>query len=746
MNQAGLIYRVAVPTPLRHCFDYLAPKGKNVADVLEAGIRVRIPFGRRTVVGMIVGHGYESSVDYCQLKPIEDVLDAVPLIPGLMLEQLTWASRYYHYPIGEVILGALPTLLRKGRAAQVQGQQCWQLSNAGWALEIEVLQQMRQRAPRQAHLLTLLRSKPTSLTAEEIQTQQGSHWRTPMRRLEAKGWVKVHQRPCLAAAQQECDSVPTLHDEQQHAVDEIGLSLFGKAAAYRAYLLDGVTGSGKTEVYLQIISKVIAEGRQALVLVPEIGLTPQLVQRFRQRLPCPVAVLHSGLSDQDRLYAWLAGRDGTAPVIIGTRSAVFTPLKSPGVIIVDEEHDLSFKQQDGFRYSARDLAVLYAHRVNVPIILGSATPSLETLQNAHQGRFHYLRLERRAADAKAPRIHILDVRQRKIQNGFSETLLEAMQVHLQQQGQVMLFLNRRGYAPTLLCHDCGWIASCKRCDTHMVFHQYDNRLRCHHCNAERTASIQCPDCNSQELRHLGLGTERVEQTIQQYFPDCTIVRIDRDTTRRKGAMQAFLDDIQKGHAQILIGTQMLAKGHHFPNVTLVGILDADQGLYSADFRASERMAQLILQVAGRAGRAQRPGEVLIQTHHPDHPLLITLVQNGYHAFTQALLKERLETCLPPYSYLALLRAEAVDVQSPTEFLNQARDLAQHKLNPEVQMLGPVPAPMERRAGRFRAQLLLQAQQRIALQNLLPEWVRQLEDLKSGRKVRWTLDVDPMETY
>jgi len=554
--------------------------------------------------------------------------------------------------------------------------------------------------------------------------------------------VAREERPALLLpSSSTADRPPALNAEQQAALDALQASL----GTFGVSLLDGVTGSGKTEVYLGLIDAVLARGEQALVLVPEIGLTPQLLARFRARFAVPIAVLHSGLSDRERLDAWLAAREGEACIVIGTRSAVFTPLARPGVIILDEEHDASFKQQEGFRYSARDVAVKRGQLEGIPVLLGSATPSLETLHNARQGRYAHHRLSERAGIAEPPQVAVLDVRAQPMNHGLSMALVNAVRRHLEADGQVLLFLNRRGYAPTLLCHECGWVATCRRCDAHMTLFAGQRRLRCHHCGAERPADPACPACGSEALRPLGAGTERLEEALQGLFPDTGIARIDRDTTRRKGAMQAMLDEVHAGRARILVGTQMLAKGHHFPEVTLVGLIDIDQGLFSADFRATERMAQLITQVAGRAGRAERPGQVLIQTHHPEHPLLQRLLAEGYAAFAQAALEERRQANLPPYSYLALLRAEAADPSLPLAFLQHARELAEG-LGARGVQLGPIPAPMERRAGRVRAQLLLQAAQRGALHRLLAPWLLQLEGDKLGRKVRWSLDVDPQEMF
>lgn len=495
---------------------------------------------------------------------------------------------------------------------------------------------------------------------------------------------------------------------------------------------------------MHIIDQVIDANKQALVLVPEIGLTPQLIKRFEDHFRKTPTVLHSGLSDRERLHAWLMAKNGAASIVIGTRSAVFTPLKSPGIIIIDEEHDASFKQQDGFRYHARQVAIVRAQRADIPILLGSATPSLESLYNVKTGRYRHLHLPERAASAAHPAIKLLDVRHQKMDNNLSAPLLRAIARHLSMGNQVLVFLNRRGYAPTLICHDCGWVARCNRCDAHMILHRGKQQLRCHHCDAQRELDTQCPECNCHDLKPLGHGTERVEEALKEHFPATEIIRIDRDTTRRKGTLETIMNGAVEGQNQILVGTQMLAKGHHLPNVTLVAILDADQGLFGIDFRAAEQLGQLIIQVAGRAGRADKRGEVLIQTHHPDNPFFTALLDHDYSSFAWDLLEERRIAQLPPYSHLVLLRAEAATPEAPLDFLRETRVLAEAQHRDEVRFLGPVAAPMERRAGRYRCHLLIQSDSRRALHNLLNTWVSQIESLPASRKVRWNLDVDPLD--
>ncbi|MEJ2360986.1 MAG: primosomal protein N' [Gammaproteobacteria bacterium] len=733
MPKASFI-QVAVPTPLRQTFTYLPGPVDTSAPLV--GRRVLVPFGRRKLVGVVTTTREQTDQPRHRLKPIQQWLDSQPLWPDELWQMLVWAARYYQHPLGEVLQTAMPVLLRQGKPAQAATEKIWLLTEAGKEITADDV----RRAPRQWALLQLLKQHPQGLRQHHILQADPAH-ADALKRLQQKAWVRDEDIAITPATPVgSATPGPALNPQQEDAVRSVKAA-FGQ---YQAFLLEGVTGSGKTEVYLQLIAACIAEGKQALVLVPEIGLTPQMIQRFEKRLACPIAVLHSGLNDSERLAAWLAARDGEVSVVLGTRSAIFTPLRQPGLLIIDEEHDASFKQQDGFRYSARDLAIWRAHHNQLPIVLGSATPSTESLYNVQRERFTLLPLHQRAGSAQPPRLHLLDVRAQPMHEGLSDRLLQLIRQHLDKQNQILLFLNRRGFAPTLMCHDCGWIAKCQRCDSHMTYHQRDRRLRCHHCGAERRAEQTCPQCQGENLLTVGAGTERIEAALQERFQDCEIIRIDRDTTRRRGSLQTLLERIKNGQRQILIGTQMLAKGHHFPNVTLVGILNADQGLHSAEFRAPERMAQLILQVAGRAGRAEQAGEVIIQTHHPDHPLLQTLIVAGYNAFARELLKEREAAALPPFTSMALFRAEAVDRQAPLAYLEQVRRLLQQE-GSQVQLFGPMPAPMEKRAGRFRAQLVVLAAQRSRLQQLLAQSLPRIESLKMS-KVRWSIDVDPIDTY
>ncbi len=722
-----------MPTPLYGLFDYLPPEGVDAARLAE-GARVWVPFGRGRVVGVVLEIGADSSFDPARLKRVEALLDDAPLLPAEVVTLLRWGADYYHHPLGEVVATALPVLLRQGEAARPQPRQWWRLSEAGRAVDLVPLE---RRARRQFALMQVLRAAPEGLSAEQL--NEALHgWRPVAAALVKKGWLIAEERAVLEGGTPGA-SPPELNPDQSQAVAAITA-----AEGFQPFLLDGVTGSGKTEVYLQAVAAMIERGRQVLVLVPEITLTPQLLGRFRHRLAAPIAVLHSGMNERERLNNWLHARSGSARVVIGTRSAIFTPLPELGLIIVDEEHDASLKQQTGFRYSARDMALVRARNLDIPVVLGSATPGFESLLNVEQGRYHHLRLPQRAGRARPPRVTLLDVRALPLDEMLSPPLLKRMARSLDAGEQVLLFLNRRGFAPTLICHECGWVAECRRCDVPLTLHQRARSLRCHHCGSQRPLPRQCPQCGSVDLRPLGAGTERVDEALRRHFPDVGVARLDRDSTRRKGSLESILDEVNRGDCQILIGTQMLAKGHHFPNVTLVGILDGDQGLFGIDFRAGERMAQLITQVAGRAGRAEKRGEVVIQTHHPDHPLLQRLCHEGYHAYAREGLAERHTAALPPYTHMALLRAEAARVELPEQFLDEAMAAAQALGVAGVELYGPLPSPMERRAGKYRAQLLLQSGQRGGLHRLLGGWVKQLARLPTARRVRWSLDVDPID--
>lgn len=740
MSTLKRILKIALPTPLRALFDYLPPK-KVDPQSLTPGMRVKVPFGKRTLTGLIIELSDKTDFDFNKLKPALSIIDEAPVVSAEMLSLYCWCAQYYQHSLGDTLATAIPSLLSKGEHFQPCRESIYQLTEKGKKATLSEL----NRAPKQAEILRLIQEHNNQLGEHVIKTLDLSA--SALKALIDKGLVcrvLIEPAPAKKPDQPLAEAPFELSEEQKKAVHKINAA----SNSYQSFLLDGVTGSGKTEVYLQCIEHVLHQNKAALILVPEIGLTPQTVARFKQRFNVPIAVLHSGLTDTQRLHDWVAAEQGKTPIIIGTRSAIFTPVKNLGLIIIDEEHDLSFKQQDGLRYHARDVAVMRASRQQIPVVLGSATPSLESLHNANTSRYQHLILTQRAAGAKPPKFELIDIRSRPLEEGFSQPLIRLIKSHLAQGNQVLVFINRRGFSPTLMCHECGWMAECKRCETRYTLHRTPHQLRCHHCDGQRPVPAQCPDCGDIQLSHIGVGTERSEGFINKLFPDVPTLRIDRDSTRRKNALQKMVEQIHEGEPCILVGTQMLAKGHHFPNVTLVAILDADGGFFSADFRGLERMSQLITQVGGRSGRANKPGTVAIQTHQADHPLLQTLVQQGYGKLAQQLLHERKQAQLPPYQYAALIRAEATAENIPFEFLQQARHLSEELIptNPDIEIFGPIPAVMFKRAGRFRAQLMIQSPQRGKLQALLSALCAQLEKNTLSRRVRWSIDVDPQESF
>ncbi|MCB1858394.1 MAG: primosomal protein N' [Gammaproteobacteria bacterium] len=737
----SVILRLAIPSPLYTCFDYLPPENV-IRSQLVAGIRLRVPFGKGERYGVLLEITDHTDLEEGRLKKALGIVDESALLSRNDLELLKWAAAYYQHPLGEVVFSALPARLRRGGRLPKPGRPGWQLTKVGRCQDPDEM----RRAPRQAAIIRSLGGEANGLPSDQLIRELGP-CRDVVLRLAHKGWIEERWFPesCVEVRGSEELAVavpPKLTNAQRAAIEAIR----GAFGGFEVFLLDGITASGKTEVYIRLLEQALTLGKQALVLVPEIGLTPQLLSRLRRRLPVSIGVIHSGLSERERERAWLNARRGEARILLGTRSAVFAPLPELGLILVDEEHDISFKQQDGFRYSARDLAVMRGQQLGCPIVLGSATPSLESIRNGELGRYRVVRLPERAGGAAPPRFDLLDIRSSRLESGISRPMLEIARETLQDGNQVLFFLNRRGFAPVLTCHDCGWVAQCRRCDARMTYHLMERLLWCHHCGSKYPLLERCPECQSGALKALGQGTERLQNALEQLFPETRIARVDRDTTRRKGSMEGLLSNIKAGAYSLLLGTQMLAKGHHFPNVTLVGILDLDQGLFGADYRSAERMAQLIVQVAGRAGRAGKAGRVVVQTRHPDHPLLQTLLREGYRGFSAALMAERSEAGLPPFSYQVLIRAEANREALPLAFLDDAKKEAVEMETKGVELWGPVPAPMERRAGRHRAHLLLQADRRSDLHHFLSRWVIQLSTLKSSRQVRWSVDVDPQEMY
>lgn len=727
MPEAPKYASVAVPTPLRASFDY------RIADAqaVRRGSRVQVPFGRRKLTGIVTAVLERSSVDPARLKNIEAVYDAAGDLPESIVRLCEWAASYYVHPIGEVFANALPTLLRQGRNPAEPVEKL-AITVAGTLAPAVYL----KKAPAQRHLLSVIADQ--SMTRDEL-GESGINAQT-IRALLNKNWAEWTSEAPEPMPQFQLKGVRhgdiTLTAEQQSAISQIDNAM--------PVLLHGVTGSGKTEVYLQLIHPLLAAGRQVLVLVPEIGLTPQTISRFEDRFDCPIAVMHSSLTDRERAVNWLRARQGAAGIVLGTRSAIFTPFKDLGAIIVDEEHDTSYKQQDGFRYSARDLAVLRAQFEQVPVILGSATPSLESLHNVETGKYRLLSLTHRPPGAAAESYQLLDTRHLEHHDGFTRALKHGIEAELARGQQVLVFINRRGFAPVLVCNSCQWIAHCRRCDARLTYHLNINTLVCHHCGTMNHNIISCHNCGSSQVSAVGMGTQRIEQTLKQLFPGYPVLRIDRDSTRRKGNLEAFLDEVNRGEPAILVGTQLLAKGHHFPKVTLVALLDVDAGFYSSDFRATERLGQLILQVGGRSGRADNPGRVIIQTDFAEHPLLKDLIGKGYSAFAQDILAERSELALPPYSFCALIKAEAHDASAAREFLEDLVKSA--RVHPSTNLLGPIPALMEKKAGRFRQILMLTADTRAPLHRNLELLVEHAEAMPAARKVRWSVDVDPTDLF
>lgn len=665
MTTSKVIYQVALDVPLRRLFDYVAPA--NQTTLLARGTRVRVPFGRQTLTGIILGHSHESAMSDDQLKAIESICELTPIFPDDLCTFIEKAALYYHHPIGEVAFCGAPSLLREGK--EIPGH--------------EVVA---------AHSVT---------TSDLI-----------------------------------------LNDEQALALNAI-LAARGQ---FQPFLLEGITGSGKTEIYLRAAQILSSEQKQILILVPEISLTPQTAQRFNEWFGDNVICYHSRMTPKARFAAWLKVQQGATSIVVGTRSSVFLPFTQLGLIVVDEEHDASFKQQEGFRYSARDMAVVRAKLANCPIVLGSATPAFETLYNAQLGKYQHLVLKSRAIKAQLPTITHLDIRHNKLEGGLSAQLIARIEAHLKQKGQVLLFINRRGFAPTYLCYGCGWMAECQRCDARLTYHQRKKALLCHHCGYQCAITKVCPTCQSADLNPIGQGTEKIEEILSKRFPDTPIARIDSDATRKKGSLEALLHKAHNNEVPLLIGTQMLAKGHHFPHLTLVAIVDADGGLFSVDFRAVERMAQLLIQVAGRAGRVHQAGEVVIQTCFPTHPLLQQIREQNYPQLAQPLLVERSHCKLPPFAHLALVRAHASDPDLPEQLLMQVQRELKGLHIKDVEILGPVPAPMYRRQGNYRYQLLIQASARKPLHHVLSYSTTILEKAASAKRLRWSLDVDPVEMF
>ncbi|HEY3326155.1 MAG TPA: primosomal protein N' [Novimethylophilus sp.] len=728
------ILRVALDVPLATLFDYL-DGGRHA----EVGSRVLVPFGRRQIAGIVLEKPEQSQMAQERLKPVLAVFDGEPTLSVETMRLARFCAEYYHYPVGQAVMSVLPGRLRDVKPALPEIQIGYRLTDSGRHVGIDAL-------PKQALLqrkLWLALAQAEALDQAAL-AQLAAGWRGAFKVLRAKGWVEAVQldAPLPPPVPFQPVPPPTLNADQQAAVDAIGAQLDG----FGVWLLYGITGSGKTEVYMRLLQAALQQqNAQVLVLVPEINLTPQLEGRFRARFPGETIVaLHSQMSDGERLRNWRLAESGRARIVIGTRLSVFTPIPHLKLIVVDEEHDASYKQQDGMRYSARDVAVMRAKQAGIPVVLGSATPALETWHNAQAGRYRLLTLTQRAvAQAQLPDIVCLDAKTPLLRDGLTPALINALRERLERGEQSLLFINRRGYSPVLLCSACAWVAPCHRCSSRLVVHLRQRRLKCHHCGHEERMPLQCPSCGNPDLHPAGQGTQRLEATLAELFPEARILRVDRDSTRRKGALEGMMTEVHGQRVDILVGTQMLAKGHDFPNLTLVGVVDTDSALFSPDFRAAERLFAQLMQVAGRAGRADKPGQVLIQTAFPDHALFHALRRHDYAEFAATLLNERQMAGFPPYCFQALLHAEANHFEPVRDFLNDAVDQA-HNFAHSVTVYDPVRPALARLKGMERAHLLIQAESRAALQGFLQSWVPLLAKHKLAGKLRWSVEVDPLE--
>ena len=724
------VVRVAVPVPLHRLFDYSVP---DTSPLPAIGARVTVNFAGRQLVAVCVQINPPDA--HARPKPIGAVLDEENLFGEALWQLGCWMADYYQHPLGETFATMLPAAARRPKPLAIEQAECWQISIADADLH---------RAPKQAALYKRIQELGGHATARQLIDE--GHQRVHLRALAGKGVIarrseSTHPQDTPAACIDKIGERPTLNPEQVAVLEALE-----KRSGFTPVLLDGITGSGKTEIYLRLMEEVLKAGNQVLVLVPEIALTPQTLSRFEQRFGS-AAVMHSNMTDRARLQVWLKARSGEIRILIGTRSAVLTPFSRLGLIVVDEEHDSSFKQTDGLRYSARDVAVKRAQQLQIPLILGSATPSFESLHNASSGRYLHLHLTQRAGGATLPSYHLIDLRGHSLSDGMSDELLRIVDRHLSAGGQVLVFLNRRGFAPTLLCAHCGWQAQCAACELRMTMHKHPPMLICHHCGKRERLSSHCPQCEHDALIAVGVGTQRTEASLIERFPEVPVYRIDRDSTRSQKRMEAQFEAVRAGNSAILVGTQMLAKGHHFPDVSLVAIVNADGGFMSPDFRAPERTAQLIVQVAGRAGRAERVGEVYIQTYQPDNPQLRALIEQGYSGFAQRELETRAVAELPPFRPMALIRAESPQAELAQGWLHNLKQrlstAQQPGLSEALEVYGPAPAIIPRVADRWRYQLLVLARDRRLL-HLGLKALQQIEE--PPRTVRWSLDIDPYDTF
>ena len=730
----NLILKVALDVPLYKLFDYQLNKKNSTKPSI--GSRVLVPFGKQKKVGVIIDIVNRSSVAKSKLKECISILDENPIFEKKQLDFIHFASNYYQYPLGRVLYAAMPGNLRKGKSL-TKFINSIVITDNGKNIDLDSL---KKRAPKQAALMSILMENHT-LDSNGL-SNIFPEWKKYSKRPIEKNWIKIEQIIESHKDIQKLDKNtegPALNSEQKKAILDVK-----KSSTFNTFLLDGVTGSGKTEIYLSLISDVIERGQDALILVPEIGLINQLNRRIEVRLGIKPSQYHSGLTEKERFITWKKIQESKTRIILGTRSAILAPFKNLGLIVVDEEHDISYKQQEGFRYSARDLAVMRAKNFNIPIILGSATPSLESFNQHVNNKYKYLTLKKRAGNAKMPSMHLIDLNKGHSEDGLSKLLIKSMNEHIENDGQILVFINRRGYAPTLICKTCNFIAECSRCDSRMTLYLSKKLLLCHHCNYKEKYKNSCIKCDS-EMIALGQGSQRIEDSLKKHFPNEQILRIDSDSTQQKNSLDEALEKAKAGKAKILVGTQMLSKGHHFSSLSLVVVVNADQGLFSNDFRGSERLAQNIIQVAGRAGREKKKGQVIIQTEYPDHPFWPLLFQGGYKEIVEMTLMDRKSANWPPYSFIVLIRAQSHRKKYTWSFLEEAKKILISQ-KPNFSILGPVSAPMEKKASHYRGQLLLQSEGRKSLNQTLKMFIDEIERKKFVRRVKWSIDVDPIELF
>ena len=720
--------RFAIAIPLYKIFDYTI----DVADRAEVGTRFRLPFANGVKTGVLLSTSDTSLHDSARIKAAGQRLDREPVLCGHMLALAQWMADYYLQPLGEVLFQCLPGYLRGANLEKPARLKLWRIVDA----DTDTIAAMRQRSPRQYEICRAIEQAEAGLTALQLRAIN-PNWHQAVHALEKKGlleWVWAEKEAGTVVDAE----LPVLSDEQNLVLSEIEARL----DCFAVHLLDGITGSGKTEVFLRLIQSRLAAGLQVIYLVPEIGLTNQLIERVRQRFGEQFAISHSALTDLQRYQAWDRFQRGQVAIMLGTRSSLFSQCERLGLIIIDEEHDHSYRQDDGIRYHARDVAIKRAQMLDIPILLGSATPSLESISNCEREHYFRHRLDHRPTRFAPPGLQLLDVRNSKLEYGCSARLFDKIEQHIQQRGQVLIYLNRRGFAPVVMCHECGWQALCQHCDARLTLHQSVQRLLCHHCGFTRALPRVCPDCGHAEIKHYGIGTEQLEQGLRQRYPDIPVLRIDRDSISSREDLRLRLQQLQQGDPCILIGTQMIAKGHDYPSITLSVILDSDQALFSASYRASERLVQTVFQVAGRSGRGDRQGEAILQTRFTQQPLMQSLVKQSYREIARNLLQERRGVAFPPYARVVMFRADAVLLEQALAKLEEIKSLlSTARRFGEVSCIGPMPALMTRRIGRYRAQLCLLAADHRALRSVLHQTMPQIQQVSSSARVNWTIDVD-----